>query len=98
MLDYPKFTEFEWDLGNIDKNYQKHRVTQKEAEELFLDPNVLFLEDVAHSLKEKRYIAIGKNSGNKVFFSVITIRKTKIRIISVRIANKKERRRYEKTT
>ena len=98
MLDFSKFSEFEWDIGNIDKNYQKHGNTQKESEELFLDPNVLFLEDLDHSKKEKRFISIGKSSENKVLFAVITIRRTKIRIISVRTANKKERRRYEKTT
>lgn len=98
MIDLSEITGFEWDKGNIDKSYQKHGTTPKETEELFLDEDVLLLEDVKHSQKEERYIAIGQTAENKVLFTVFTIRDNKMRIISARRANKKERRRYEEKT
>lgn len=96
MIDFGKIKEFEWDEGNIDKSFIKHGITPKESEELFLDENVLFIEDIKHSQNEKRFIAIGQTSQGKILFAVFTIRNIKIRIISVRYANIKERREYEK--
>lgn len=96
MVDFPSIKGFEWDKGNIVKSYGKHGVTTKEAEELFLDENVLFIEDIKHSQKEERFIAIAKTGKEKILFVAFTVRKKKIRIISVRAANKKEKRQYEK--
>ena len=95
MINLSRITGFEWDQGNIDKSYQKHDVTPKEAEESFLDENVFLQEDIKHSEKEERFIAISRTSKNKMLFSIFTIRNKKIRIISTRTANKKERRLYE---
>ena len=97
MIDLGKYTGFEWDKGNIDKNIEKHGITLKETEEFFLDENLLLIEDIDHSQKEKRYIAIGETVQSKILFAAFTLRKDKIRVISVRIANKKERRQYEET-
>ena len=95
MVDLKKITEFEWDKGNIDKSYLKHGITIREAEESFLDENVFLQEDIQHSEKEERFITISKTTKNKMLFSILTIRNKKIRIISTRSANKKERRLYE---
>lgn len=94
MLDLGKFKSFEWDEGNIDKSYQKHDVTPKESEEVFLDEDLKVSRDIEHSQKEKRFIALGKTFENKILFVVFTLRKDKIRIISARKANKIERRKY----
>lgn len=88
--------KFEWDSGNIDKSYQKHGITPNEAEEVFLDAHVVIVPDIAHSAKEDRLIAIGQSEEKQVLFVVFTRRKNKIRIISVRFANKKEKSIYEK--
>lgn len=98
MPDLRKAIKFEWDVENLDKNYQKHGITIKEAEELFLDKDVLIVEDIKHSQEEERFIAIGKTFEGKILFAVFTARKDKIRLISVRMANKKERRHYEEKT
>ena len=95
MIDLSKITGFEWDKGNIDKSYQKHDITPNKAEEVFLDEDLLLLEDIKHSKQEERFEATGKIIKGEVLFLVFTIRKDKIRIISARKANKKERRRYE---
>ena len=94
VIDLKKITGFEWNHGNIDKSYLKHGIAAKEAEESFLDENVFLQEDIKYSEKEERFIAISKISKNKMLFSIFTIRNKKIRIISTRTANKKERRLY----
>ena len=88
--------EFEWDDGNRGKNFQKHGITDAESEESFFDPAKKILEDRLHSDKEKRYILLGKAKSGKMLFIVFTIRKEKIRIISSRPLNRKEKRLYEK--
>ena len=98
MVDLSKITGFEWDKNNIDKSYQKHGITLNEAEEIFLDEDILLLEDIKHSQQEERFKAIGKIAKGRILFLVFTIRGNKIRIISARVANKKERRMYEQKT
>ena len=95
MIDLSKFTGFNWDKGNIDKSYAKHGITPNEAEEVFLDEDILLLEDIKHSEQEERFEAIGKIIKGDILFLAFTVRKDKIRIISARKANKKERRQYE---
>lgn len=95
MVAKNKLKAFQWDKWNIDKSYQKHGITPNESEEIFLDEKLRVIKDFKHSQKEKRYIAIGKTSENKILFTVFTLRKDKIRIISARKANQKERRKYE---
>lgn len=96
MLDLSKITGFEWDKGNSDKSYLKHGISQNEAEQVFLDEYLFFQDDVKHSTEEERFIGTGKTTKSKILFTVFTIRGTKIRVISARIANQKERRLYEK--
>lgn len=96
MIDLSKITGFEWDKGNVDKSYEKHGITPNEAEEVFVDEDVLLQDDISHSQKEERLTAIGKTTQNNILFIAFTVRGTKIRIISARRANIKERREYEK--
>lgn len=98
MIDLKKIIGFEWDKGNIDKSYQKHGTTPNEAEEVFLDEDILLLKDIKHSQGEERFKAIGKITKGNILFLAFTVRKNKIRIISARVANKKERRTYEQKT
>ncbi len=98
VIDLTKTTGFEWNKGNIDKSYQKHNITPNEAEEVFLDENILLLEDIKHSQTEERFEAIGKTFKAKILFVAFTVRDSKIRIVSARTANKKERRLYEQKT
>lgn len=94
MLDLGRYKGFEWDKGNIDKSYEKHGITPKESEEIFLDENLQIGRDLEHSQKEKRYLALGKTFEKKILFVVFTLRSHKIRIVSTRRANLKERRNY----
>ena len=98
MITIKKPLEFEWDKGNKDKNWLKHRVTNEECEEVFFDKNKKILKDVLHSDKEKRFIILGKTKKGRLLFVVFTIRNKKIRVISARDINKKEVILYEKKT
>jgi len=86
--------EFEWDKGNIDKNFSAHGVENGECEEVFFDTGKRILRDPLHSDREKRHILIGKTKKQRVLFIVFTIRKKKIRVISARDLNKKELHLY----
>ena len=87
--------EFDWDEGNKDKNWIKHRIRSKEAEEVFTDNYSYTSQDLKHSLKEKRYQILGTTKVGKKLSVVFTLRNLKIRIISVRLMNRKERKKYE---
>lgn len=97
MIDFNKYKSFQWDKGNIDKSYKKHGISPNEAEEIFLDEELKVLKDIRHSQKEERFIALGKTFTGKKLFVVFTVRQEKIRVISARPMNRKERRIYEKT-
>ena len=96
MIDLNKILGFQWDKWNIDKSYKKHGITPNETEEVFLDENVKIEKDIKHREQEERFIAIGKNIDGKILFVVFTVRVDKIRIISGRIANNKEKEVYQK--
>jgi len=89
-----KLTEFDWNKGNIDKNLVKHKVDFREAEEIFFNKPVKFYPDTKHSQKEERFIALGVTSKSRKLTIIFTKRKNKIRIISARDQNKRERRQY----
>ena len=96
MLDLSEPYQFDWDQGNIKKNLIKHGIECKDGEEIFLDEKLVFGEDVKHSISEKRYLAIGKTAKYKLLAVIFTVRNQKVRIISARKANNKERNLYEK--
>lgn len=94
MLVFRAPLAFEWDGGNKGKNL-KHTVTDAECEEIFFDHGKKMLQDALHSGREARYILIGKTKNKRRIFIAFTIRNNKIRIISARDLNRKERRLYE---
>ncbi len=91
-----KSIEFEWNKGNIDKNWLKHKVTNKESEESFFGKEKFVFKDKLHSYKEERFRIFGKTKNRRKLLVVFTIRGKKIRIISARDMNKKEVKFYEK--
>ena len=86
--------EFQWDEHNAVKIWQKHKVKYSECEEIFFDTNLKILADEKHSDAENRFWALGITKEGRRLFIVFTGRKEKIRIISARDMNKKERRAY----
>jgi len=96
MKVFKKPFAFEWDEGNKNKNFIKHKVTDEECEEVFFDSKKKTAKDIFHSNKEERNIIIGKTKLGRYLFLVFTTRENKIRIISARDLNRKERSLYEK--
>ncbi len=88
--------EFEWDRGNIEKNWERHRVAYVECEEVLLNGQFIVSEDMAHSASEDRYRVLGKTDEGRILFLAFTLRGGKIRVITARDAHKKERKAYEK--
>ena len=97
MITLKKPLEFEWDEGNIDKNI-KHKVANKEAEEIFFDRKKVIYKDTFHSKGEERLIILGKTQRGRLLYTIFTLRNTKVRIISTRDINKKEVKLYEKSS
>ena len=86
---------FEWDRGNRYKNEKKHGLHWSEIEEIFFNQPLLIYEDLKHSQTECRCFALGKTDEGKPLFVVFTLRSGKIRVISARQMNRKERSIYE---
>ena len=93
--EFNNFLGFQWDQGNIDKNLIKHNVENWECEQVFFNKPILILEDLSHSLSEKRWAAFGKTDADRLLMVVFTKRGKSLRIISARDMNKKEKQFYE---
>ena len=85
---------FDWDKGNIEKNWEKHRVSHIECEEVFFNEPLIVQANEVHSTLENRYYALGRTNDERYLFIVFTIRRNKIRVISARDMSKREGRIY----
>lgn len=93
----PEPLEFNWDIHNIEKNWNKHDVHFKECEQAFIHKPVFIFEDIKHSQQEPRYTLFGQSDKKRYLTITYTIRNNQIRVISARDQNKKERKYYEET-
>ena len=94
-LDPSAWEGCDWDDGNIGKNWAKHRVTDWEIEEIFLNKPISFGSDVAHSRGEPRYYALGQTNRGRWLFVAFAVRSNLVRPITARDMNARERRSYE---
>ena len=76
-------------------NLKKHGVSLSEGDGVLNDPLAITVEDESTE-GEQRFVTIGMNVFGSLTVVVHTTRGDKIRIISVRKADPKERRAYEK--
>lgn len=86
--------EFEWDKHNMG-HIGKHRVEPGECEQVFFNIPLTVEPSIVHPYGEKRCFALGKTNMNRTLVVIFTLRKAKIRVITARDANKKERINYE---
>ena len=94
-FDPAHYTGFEWDPGNITKNAAKHDVSCREAEEIFFNQPLIVAPDPAHSQTEPRFRVLGRTDANRLLHLNFTPRGDKIRIISARPMNHRDRTLYE---
>ena len=86
---------FEWDTKKARLNIEKHGISFDEASTAFRDPLSQTIDDPLHSDDEGRFVLIGRSLQGRLLVVVHTERGDRIRIISARLATKKERFRYE---
>lgn len=85
--------QFEWDDEKDEVNRAKHGIGFEEAKVIFAHPVVTALDD-RRDYGEKRFISYGRIGESVVVAVVHTARFGRIRLISARKANRKERRAY----
>jgi len=87
--------QFEWDSSKAQLNISKHEISFEEASTIFGDPLSLTISDPDHSQDETRFISIGVSTNSKTIVVAHTDRADATRIISARVATKRERECYE---
>lgn len=87
---------FEWDPAKASSNQRKHRVSFEEASTAFGDPLSITIEDAAHTRPgEERFITLGLSNAGRLLVVVHLDEEESIRIISARVATRRERNQYE---
>ena len=96
-LVYITTVEFEWDGKKAKANLQKHRISFLEASTALRDPLATTGRDPDHSDDEERWITFGMSSQGRLLVVAHTERGERIRIISARLATKREQNIFEET-
>ncbi|MCK3655592.1 hypothetical protein A4G19_07470 [Pasteurellaceae bacterium Macca] len=91
-----KIDGFEWDLRKAEINELKHNISFNEAITVFYDDDALLIPDPEHSFLEERFILLGLSSANNTLVVVHCERGENIRIISARLATKREQAQYQR--
>ena len=87
--------KFEWDDAKARSNLRKHGVSFEQAATVFGDPLAYTFSDPDHSLREARFITIGRSRDHLLVVVAHVERGRIIRIISARKATRHERSIYE---
>jgi len=85
---------FEWDPAKARANLSKHGVDFADAVAVFEDPMALSGPD-ADVRGEARFVVLGVDAFGRHLVVAFTERGTNTRLISARLASKKERKSYE---
>jgi len=94
IVSLPEFTGFDWDEGNVEKNWVSHHVTPQEAEQVFFNRPLIVADDPKHSQNEKRYFVLGQTDKDRELFIAFTVRGKRIRVVSARDMSRRERKVY----
>ena len=83
-----------WDPVKAGINVEKHGISFSDAEPVLFDPYGITVEDEAVNI-EQRFITIGSDALSRILVVVYTYRDEDIRLISARLATKREQKNYE---
>jgi uncharacterized DUF497 family protein len=86
---------FEWDPDKAATNERKHRVSFIEASTAFSDPHSISVPEPDHSVGEARWLLLGLSSRGRLLVVGHTERAGTIRLITARLATRRERKIYE---
>ena len=87
---------FQWDEGNLEKNWLAHKVSPAECEQIFFNQPLVVAPDAVHSEVEERLFALGQTDGGRLLFIAFTLREDLIRVISARDMSRQERKEYQR--
>jgi uncharacterized DUF497 family protein len=85
--------EFEWDDAKAAANLARHGVSFEAARRAFDDPGMIARTDARERYGEERFVLLGM-VGGRVLHVAYAVRGERVRIISARVAEPRERRRY----
>ena len=85
--------KFQWDDRKAASNIVDHGVTFDAARDVFKDPFAIDWLDESEDYGEHRYVFIGEAEG-RLLYVAYTLGGQAIRIISARLAEPRDRRRY----
>ena len=91
---FPEIKGFEWDEGNSEKNWRRHRVTSVETEQIFLNRPLIVAKSPRGTNGELRHFALGRTDLARHLAVVFTLRGSLLRVISARPMSRRERRTY----
>jgi len=86
---------FAWDRRKAAANLKKHGVEFREAATVFSDPLSWTFPDEEHTEIEQRFLTIGQSAGRRLLIVAHTEEEDTIRIITARLATRRERKFYE---
>lgn len=90
-------TNFEWDKEKKQRNIEVHGFGFDRAKQVF-NQTLLVRQDLRRDYGEIRYIGVEEMEDGVIIAIVYTIRDHKTRIISARVASRKERSAYYEYT
>jgi uncharacterized protein len=90
--------KFQWDPSKASSNVKKHGISFEEAVTVFGDPLAITISDPDHSIGEFRFLTTGHSRFQRLLIVSHTERESEMRLISVRLATRQERRIYESGT
>ncbi|MBI1762991.1 MAG: BrnT family toxin [Acidobacteria bacterium] len=86
---------FFWEPSKAARVLAERGITFEEVQTVFEDDYLDIVPDLAHSIGEARYTAVGTSKQGRLLVVTFTERGDTIRIITARAATPKERRPYE---
>ena len=84
---------FEWNDDKAALNWRNHDISFEMARDVFKDAFAIDWDDHGQDESEDRFVTVGMVE-NRLLFVSYTLRGERIRIISARLAEPNERRRY----
>ena len=90
--------KFEWNDKKSENNYIKNKISFAEAITVFDDSDAIFIPDPDHSFGEERFLLLGLSGDAHMLVVCHCYRENDnvIRIISARLATKRETEQYYK--
>lgn len=85
--------KYQWDKNKAASNLQKHGIEFADAVSVFSDELAITIPD--NRFDEERFVTIGTDVFGRILVIVFTWRSEDIRLISARLAERRERKQYE---